>query len=210
MKILVIEDEQELAEKMTAFLTGQGYCSETAATYQQALEKLESNPFDCILLDMTIQGDDGPKILEVIKSQNKENSVVMISTKGSRENKSINLADISEKVHTMLRRKEFGNDNIVQINGLSIDVFTRKAQIEDKEIHFTNKEIDLLLYLIGNRNRIVSKNALAEYLSGKKPESENNYDIIYAHIKNLKKKLHEAGCEKYLRTIYGSGYKWES
>jgi len=79
-----------------------------------------------------------------------------------------------------------------------------KTQISPK------KKSTLLLFLIGNNNKVLSKGAIAEHLSGDMADMLDNHDFIYAHIKNLKKKLHKAGSGDYIRTIYGLGYKWEN
>ena len=77
-------------------------------------------------------------------------------------------------------------------------------------VDVTRKEYDLLLFLLSNKNRVVSKNAIAEHLSGDMAEVFDNFDFIYAHMKNLKKKLNESGCNDYIKTVYGLGYKFEA
>jgi DNA-binding response OmpR family regulator len=80
--------------------------------------------------------------------------------------------------------------------------------VSGREVELTRKEYDLLVFLIANKNRVVSKNAIAEHLSGDDAELLDKFDFIYSHIKNLKKKLTEAGCEDYIKTVYGLGYKF--
>jgi len=65
------------------------------------------------------------------------------------------------------------------------------------------------LYLASNKNRVISKNAIAEHLSGEQAMSYDNLDFIYSHMKNLKRKLAQAGCSDYIRSLYGMGYKFE-
>ena len=103
----------------------------------------------------------------------------------------------------------FGNANVVHQNDLQIDLLGKTVKFKNHPIELTKKEFDLLLYFIGNKNRVISKSTLAEHLSGDFADMLDNHDFVYAHIKNLKKKLNEAGCENYLKTVYGTGYKWE-
>jgi DNA-binding response OmpR family regulator len=112
-------------------------------------------------------------------------------------------------VYSIIRRKQFDNTNIIQQNELTIDLLAKTASANNKPIILTKKEFDLLLYFIGNKNRVLSKSTLAEHLSGDFADMLDNHDFVYAHVKNLKKKLSEAGCETYLKTVYGTGYKWE-
>jgi DNA-binding response OmpR family regulator len=82
--------------------------------------------------------------------------------------------------------------------------------VNDKEIDLTRMEYALLVFLIANKNRVVSKNAIAEHLSGDDAELLDKFDFIYSHMKNLKRKLTEAGSEDYIKTVYGLGYKFSA
>ena len=118
-------------------------------------------------------------------------------------------SELLARIHSVIRRKQFNNSNVIRQKELSIDLLAKTVQVNDVSISLTKKEYDLLLFFIGNKNRVISKNALAEHLSGDVADMFDNHDFVYAHVKNLKKKLAEAGYGNYLKTIYGTGYKWE-
>ena len=109
----------------------------------------------------------------------------------------------------MIRRRRFDGNKVVVLNEISIDTVAKTVYIYNNKVDLTRKEYDLLLYLATNKNRVISKNAIAEHLSGDEADIFDNFDFIYAHIKNLKKKLTIAGCEDYIKSIYGMGYKFE-
>tara|TARA_R110002050_G_scaffold164812_1_gene294965 strand:+ start:692 stop:1366 length:675 start_codon:yes stop_codon:yes gene_type:complete len=223
MKILIVEDEKELAADMIKYLSGENYLCEVAATYEQASSKIWSYNYDCILLDLMLPGGSGLQLLELLKQENRQEGVIIISAKNSIEDKVRGLqigaddylakpfhhSELSARIHSIVRRKQFNSQNTIEHNELSIDLLAKTVKIEQREILLTKKEYSLLLFFISNKNRVISKSALAEHLSGDIADMFDNHDFIYAHIKNLKKKLADAGCCNYLKTVYGTGYKWE-
>ncbi|MES2518188.1 MAG: response regulator transcription factor [Bacteroidota bacterium] len=224
MKILIIEDEPELAQSIAEYLQSENYLCEFAVTFSEALEKVTTYEYNCILLDLMLPGGDGMKILEELKKQDKQDGVIIISAKNALEDKikglhlgaddylskPFHLSELAARIYSVIRRRQFTNANVVQQNELQIDLLAKTVSIHNNPVILTKKEFDLLLYFIGNKNRVISKNALAEHLSGDFADMLDNYDFVYAHIKNLKKKLTEAGCDNYLKTVYGTGYKWEN
>lgn len=224
MKILIIEDEEALAESIATYLTAQNYICEYASTAQEAIEKISIYNYDCILLDIMLPDGNGLQILEEIKKLGKQDGVIIISAKNAVEDKiaglqigaddylskPFHLSELTARVYSIIRRKQFGNSNIVKQNELEIDILAKTVLVNNKPVVLTKKEFDLLIYFIGNKNRVLSKSTLAEHLSGDFADMLDNHDFVYAHVKNLKKKLNDAGCEQYLKTVYGTGYKWES
>ena len=223
MKLLIIEDEPALSKSIAAYLAGESYLCEFADTFAKALEKIALYSYDCILLDLMLPCGSGLKILEELKRQNKADGVIIISAKNALEDKiqglqigaddylakPFHLSELTARIHAVIRRKQFGHSNLIKQNELEIDLLAKSVQVKEMPVLLTKKELDLLLYFIGNKNRVISKAALAEHLSGDLADMLDSHDFVYAHIKNLKKKLHEAGCDSYLKTIYGVGYKWE-
>ena len=223
MKILIIEDEKELAKDITQYLKNENYLCELAADYQEAMEKIYAYEYDCILLDLMLPGGDGLSILTELKKQNKQDGVIIISAKNSLEDKVAGLklgaddylakpfhqAELAARIHSLIRRKQFDSNNIITQNELTIDIQSKTVTIEETTVNLTKKEYDLLLFFIGNKNRVLSKGALAEHLSGDLADMFDNHDFVYAHVKNLKRKLKESGYGGYLKTVYGTGYKWE-
>lgn len=223
MKILIIEDEKELAHNIAVYLSDENYLCEFAETFQQAIEKVNAYNYDCILLDLMLPGGSGLKILEVLKQENKQDGVIIISAKDSLQDKiaglqigaddylakPFHLSELAARIYSVIRRKQFGNSNIIRLNELQIDLLAKTVHVNQEPVVLTKKEFDLLLLFIGNKNRVLSKSALAEHLSGDIADMLDNHDFVYAHIKNMKKKLVDAGYQNYLKTIYGTGYKWE-
>jgi len=223
MKILIVEDELALAQSISEYLSDENYLCEFAATFDQALDKIQTYQYDCILLDMMLPGGDGMKILETLKKQDKQDGVIIISAKDALDDKikglqigaddyltkPFHLSELAARIYSVIRRKQFGNSNIIRQNELYIDLPAKTCSVGDVPVTLTKKEFDLLLYFIGNKNRVISKSTLAEHLSGDFADMLDNHDFVYAHIKNLKKKFSEAGCDNYLKTVYGTGYKWE-
>ncbi len=223
MKILIIEDENELADSISDYLSEENYLCEFARTFNQALKKIESFHYDCILLDIMLPDGNGMNILEELKRQDKQDGVIIISAKNALDDKikglqigaddyltkPFHLSELAARIYSVIRRKQFGNSNTVRQNELEIDLLAKSISVHNHPVILTKKEFDLLLYFIGNKNRVISKSTLAEHLSGDFADMLDNHDFVYAHIKNLKKKLNEAGCDNYLKTVYGTGYKWE-
>jgi len=223
MKILIIEDETELAKSIAEYLSEENYLCEFASTFAEAIHKIEMFQYDCILLDIMLPDGNGLKILEELKSQNKQDGVIIISAKNALDDKikglqlgaddyltkPFHLSELMARIYSIIRRKQFNNSNMVTQNELQIDLLAKSVSINDEIISLTKKEFDLLIYFIGNKNKVISKSTLAEHLSGDFADMLDNHDFVYAHVKNLKKKLYDAGCDHYLKTVYGTGYKWE-
>ncbi len=223
MKILIVEDEKELALDIVKYLSVQDYLCEVAENYNQADDKISIYQYDCILLDLMLPDGSGLALLEMLKRENKQDGVIIISAKNSIEDKvkgleigaddylakPFHLSELSARIHSIIRRKQFNSSNIIQQNEITIDLLGKTVKVNEIEISLTKKELDLLLFFIGNKNRVISKNALAEHLSGDIADMFDNHDFVYAHVKNLKRKLTEAGYDNYIKTIYGTGYKWE-
>jgi DNA-binding response OmpR family regulator len=223
MKLLIVEDEKELSKSIVAYLKGENYLCEVAADFKTALEKTESFDYDCVLLDITLPDGNGLNVLKELKADNKTDGVIIISAKNSTDDriaglnlgaddylaKPFHLSELSARIAAVIRRRRFGGNKILVLNELTIDTLAKTISVNGKGVDLTRKEYDLLLYLVSNKNRVVSKNAIAEHLSGDEADVFDNFDFIYAHMKNLKKKLVQAGCTDYIKSVYGMGYKFD-
>ena len=222
MKILIIEDEPSLAQSMAYYLTEQDYLCELATTFDDAMDKILLYDYDCILLDLMLPGGDGLDLLTHLRKINRQTAVLIISAKGALDekikgfrtgaddylSKPFHLPELSARIYALIRRSLYDGSNIVRSNGLEIDLLKREVTANGSPIMLTKTEYDLLLFLIGNKNRVISKNALAEHLSGDMADMLDNHDFVYAHIKNLKGKLNKAYGAESIKTVYGMGYKW--
>jgi DNA-binding response OmpR family regulator len=222
MKILIIEDEEGLRESIEEYFTEAGNICETAADYHTAMTKVELYRYDCILLDITLPGGSGISILKTLKENNYTDGVLIISAKNSLDDrlegldlgaddylvKPFHLSELKARVSAIIRRKMYNGNNLLVFNEISIDLQAKTVKVNDKPLKFTRKELDLLLYFIANKGKVISKNAIAEHLWGDGIDLANNFDFIYSHIKNIRKKLVEAGGNDYIQAAYGMGYKF--
>lgn len=222
MKLLIIEDERELSDSIVAYLSSENYLCEQAFTCDEAKEKVELYDYDCVLLDLMLPGGNGLDILRNIRNKNNPVGVIIVSAKDSLEDKvrgleigaddylakPFHLPELSMRIYAIIRRKEFSANNVLQSNGITINLLSKTVHINNKTVLLTRTEYELLLFLIGNKNKVISKGAMAEHLSGDMVDMLDNHDFVYTHIKNLKAKLAEAGCKDCIKNVYGTGYKW--
>jgi DNA-binding response OmpR family regulator len=222
LKILVIEDEQGLRENITAYLNADGMISESCDSLDTALAKLANYQYDCILLDIGLPDGDGFAVLDHLKEQGKMEAVLIISARNSLDDKlkglnigaddyltkPFHLAELKARLMAVFRRKTLNTNSKLVFNEIAIDVLGRNVEVNGEPIILTKKEYDMLLYFLANKGRVISKNAIAEHLWGDEMDMHDNFDFIYTHIKNLRKKLIDAGSADYLKSIYGIGYKF--
>src|ERR1035437_10046367 len=207
MKILIIEDERVLAESIETYLSESGFICQIASTISDALEKISFYDYDCILLDLMLPDGDGFKVLKALKQNAKTDGVIIISAKDMLATrieglnlgaddflaKPFHLSELLARVHAVVRRKMFNGIPVISFNEIEIDLNAKSVRVNSKDIDLTRKEYDLMLYLFGNRNKVLSKAAIAEHLSGDMADMLDSHDFVYAHMKNLKKKLNENG-----------------
>lgn len=220
MKILIIEDEKELSTSISSYLTTQDYSCDTAADYNEALYKTETFDYDCILLDISLPGGNGLKILEILKDNDKSDGVLIISAKNSLDDKIMglnlgaddylskpfHLSELSARIAAIIRRKNFDGNDLIKFNNLTIDTQSKEIRVNETPVTLTKKEYELLVYFVSNKRKVISKEAIARHLWG--DDMAANFDFIYTHIKNLRKKLSDAGDADYIKSIYGMGYKF--
>jgi DNA-binding response OmpR family regulator len=222
LKILIIEDEEGLRDSIEEYFTGDGNICETAKTYQAALGKINLYRYDCILLDITLPDGNGMDVLKTLKQNNHPDGVLIISAKNSLDDrldglnlgaddylvKPFHLSELKARVTAIIRRKTFNGSNQLLFNEIAIDLLAKEAKVGDTALKLTRKEYALLLYFIANKGKVVSKNAIAEHLWGDGIDLSDNFDFIYSHIKNVRRKLVDSGCKDYIQAAYGMGYKF--
>lgn len=223
MKILVIEDEIELAKDIVNYLEKEHYHCEIASDFSTAKDKIYHYQYDCVLLDLMLPGGDGFDLLEYLRSLNKQDGVIVISAKNTLDDKikGLNIgaddylakpfhhSELAARIQSVVRRKHYSPSNLILQKEIAVDLLSKTVKVKGELIVLTKKEYDLLLFFIGNKNRVLSKGALAEHLSGDFADMFDSHDFVYAHVKNLKRKLNEKNYGGYLKTFYGTGYKWE-
>ena len=221
MKILIAEDERELQKSIATYLSRDANLCETASDYHEASEKLEMYEYDIVILDVNLLTGSGLNLLRRLKEHKKKCGVIIISANNSLDNKlegldlgaddyitkPFHLAELNSRIKAVLRRGQFGGSDSITFHEIRLDTLSRSAYIHDKSMALTRKEYDLLLFFITNKGRVLSKAIIAEHLWGDDSDLLDNFDFIYVHINNLRKKLTSEGA-KYIQTAYGSGYKF--
>jgi len=221
MKYLIAEDELDLQQSIVTYLQRDGHVCEVASDFHEASEKVNMYDYDLIILDINLISGSGIDILKILRKENKRSGVIIISANNSLNDKlegldlgaddyitkPFHLAELNSRITAVLRRGKFGGDERIEFNEISIDTKSRTAYIDGKSMALTKKEYDLLVFFISNKGRVLSKEIIAEHLWGDHSDLLDNFDFIYVHINNLRKKLTSAGA-KYIKTAYGSGYKF--
>jgi DNA-binding response OmpR family regulator len=224
MKILIIEDHLELARNIHDFLCGENYICELCHTIGEAREKLAIFQYDCILLDIGLPDGNGISLLNSIRSEHTPSNILIISAKNALDDKIIglekgaddyltkpfHLAELHARIRAIYRRKNLGGAHIVRFNEISLNTDTLEARVGDALLDTTRKEFDLLLYFLVNKNRVLSRQSIAAHLWGDYTDNLANFDFVYQHVKNLRRKIGSAGGKDYITTVYGLGYKFKT
>ena len=221
MKILIVEDEPALRELIQRSLEKERYITEVAPDYDTAIEKVEVYDYDCILLDIMLPGGNGLDLLKHLKDLRKKENVIVISAKDSLEDKILglelgaddylskpfHLAELNARVKSVLRRKHRDGEHAIVLGNVRLLPDSFQVWINNEQLELSRKEYDILHYFMNRPNRMVNKNTLAESVWGDHIDQVDNFDFIYAQIKNLRKKLknHQASIE--IKAVYGFGYK---
>ena len=221
MKILIIEDEPSLREVMQRALEQERYIVETAATYAEADARIAAYSYDCILLDIMLPDGSGLRLLEHIKHLRRRDNVIIISARDSLDDKVEGLelgaddylpkpfhtAELLARIRSVLRRGRSGGDLTLTVGNVSLDVDKARVTVDGREVALLKKEFDILLYLMQRPNHLVDKAVLAEAVWGDHADDADNFQFVYAQVKNLRRKMAEAGATAEMKSVYGFGYK---
>lgn len=221
MKLLIIEDEESLRDMMASTLRKEGNVVETAEDYNSAMEKLEVYTYDCALLDIMLPGGSGLDILSHIKKANKKLNVIIISAKDSIDDKvaglelgaddylakPFHLAELSARIRSVARRSMADGDFCFTFGNVVLEPETGRVKIAGVETELLKKEFDILKYFIQRPNHLIDKAVLAEAVWGDHIDQSDNFQFVYAQVKNLRKKLDESGADIEIKAVYGFGYK---
>ncbi len=222
MKILIVEDEKALLSTVGNFLTKQSYICELAENFQTADQKVSIYEYDIILLDITLPDGNGLQLLKTIQKYNSKAGVIIISAKNSLDDKingldlgaddyitkPFELAELNSRIKALIRRRQFNGSSLVAFNEIEINTDSKEVTVKGNKIVLTKKEYDLLLFFIVNRNRVLTKEAIAEHLWQDNIDLADNFDFVYTHINAVRKKIKQAGGNDYIKTQYAMGYKF--
>lgn len=222
MKILIVEDDNDLREITTHSLEKERYVVSQAPDYRTALQKIEDYDYDCILLDIMLPDGNGLDLLAELHAQGKHTNVIILSAKDSLEDKvngldlgaddylpkPFHLAELHARIKSLFRRKLREGERKLQVGNVELFPDDFRVMVQGKEIELNRKEYDILNYFMSRPGRLVNKNTLAESVWGDHTDQVDNFDFIYAQIKNLRKRLKDAGATPELKSVYGFGYKF--
>ena len=222
MKILIIEDERALQESILKYLEHQGFICEAVSDFMKGKEKVRQFVYDCIVVDIGLPYGNGLDIIKELKYMESKAGIIIISAKNRLEDKlngldlgaddylakPFYLSELTARINAIIRRRNFEGNKVITFHEIKLEAEARRVTVNDKPIDLTDKEYQLLEYFIANQRRTLTKGAIAEHIWGDEYLHVSNFDFIYSHIKNLRKKLIDAGSEDYIKTEYRTGYRF--
>ncbi len=222
MKLLIVEDDQELLRSMLRYFDSFGFRVDHAKKIQEATVLINSFSYDCMVLDLNLPDGNGLDLLNKFKAKDASGGVLILSANDALEDKlngldlgaddyltkPFHLSELNARVRSIVRRNKSGGTNHLIIENLKIDFSANEVTVSGNSVHLTKKEYDLLIYFVNNKNRVLTKQSIVDYIWGDFLDQSNSSEVIYAHLKNLRKKLIQAGCKDYIKTVHGIGYKF--
>jgi DNA-binding response OmpR family regulator len=222
MKILIVEDEIDLSSSIAFYLRQEKFNCEAVLTYEDAVEKINLYNYDVIVVDITLPDGNGLELIKELKKNRSKSGIIIISAKHALDDKitgleigaddyltkPFHLSELNARIKSIIRRRDFDGNNEIILDELKINPEVSTVLVNDQALILTRKEYDLLLFFLANKNRVLSKESIAEHLWGDDIDMVDSYDFLYSHIKNLRKKIIEKGGKDYIQTVYGIGYKF--
>ncbi len=224
MKILIVEDEKNLLETVTVFLQKEGFVCEMADSYFAAEDKLAVFDYDIIILDIALPDGNGLDLLRKIKVSDNSAGILIVSSRNSLDDKLVgldlgaddyitkpfHLSELNSRIRAVLRRRKFNGTKELVFREFRLLPEQWEAFVGDKKLQLTPKEYELLLYFVTNKNRVLTRQSIAEHLWGDYMDMADRFDFVYTHLNNLRKKIRRSGGSDYIKTVYGIGYKMEA
>jgi DNA-binding response OmpR family regulator len=222
MKILIVEDERQLLDSMMTFLKESGLTCDKAMNLAEAIEKINNFEYDCIVLDIGLPDGSGLKVIEEMSSKENQTAIVIVSARNELNDrlaglnigaddyitKPFYMPELVARIKSVVRRRSFQEKKDITFHELRVIPDEMQMFVSDKMVSLTKKEHELLLYMINNQNKVLTKESIAEHLWGDHADIADSFDFIYSHIKNLRKKIIDNGGNDYLKSVYGVGYKF--
>jgi DNA-binding response OmpR family regulator len=221
MKILLIEDETELGLSVQNLLKKEGFKVEWVVNYFQAEEKINLYTYDCLLVDITLPDGSGLDIIRKLKERDADPGIIIITARDTINDrvegldlgaddyitKPFHLAELNSRVKALMRRRKYSGQKEITFGNMRISPESFQAFVLQEDLNLTRKEFDLLLFLVLNRSRVITRESIAEHLWGDYIDVSDSYDFIYSHVKNLRKKIVDKGGQDFIQNVYGIGYK---
>lgn len=221
MKLLIIEEIKGSSRPLLQYLRREGFLYDLSPIRVDLPDRVDLSGYDCILINCTASDAPGIGILHTLKKMDYSGGIIFLSVQDTPEariaglnagaddylSQPVHLGELNARILTLIRRRNFTGSPLLMTGGLSIDLPGKTVFVRGSPLDLTRKEFDLLLFLASHPGKIMSKEAIATNLAEEK-DIHDNVDFVYAHIKNLKKKLAAAGCPGYITSVYGMGYKF--
>ena len=217
MKLLIIEDEKQVADNLKEGLEQHRFSVDVAYKGEDGYDLVHEFDYDIIILDLMLSDMDGEKLCEKIRKEGVESFVLMLTAKKQLGNiveglncgaddyltKPFEFTELLARIRALLRRASKNKINILSCRDISMDLDKEQIFVGEKEIKLTKKEFMIMEYLLRNKGQLLSRNQLLEHAWDKSVDIFTN--VVDTHIKNLRKKLGRSG--DIIKTIYGSGYR---
>lgn len=221
MKILLIEDEKELAKSIVEFLGKENYTIDISHKFSDADEKISLYEYDCALVDLMLPDGTGLDLVKKLKKIQPKCGIIIITAKNTLDDKltgldlgaddyltkPFHLAELNARIKSVIRRRNFDGNNEIVFNEIVVDTEKREVKVNENIVELTRREFEILLFFLSNKERVLTKEAIVEHIWGDDANTFDNFDFVYTHIKNLRKKIVEQGSKDYIKAIYGVGYK---
>ncbi len=221
-KILIVDDEPILRKGLKFSLAQEDYDIDTASNGKEALEMIQNNKYNLVVLDLMIPEINGIDVCKAVRKDNNTVPIIMLTAKGDDESKILgldagaddyiskpfNVLELKARIKAVLRRvkpNHNGSSSVMEFNSFKINTFGRKVIFEDREITLTAKEFDLLLLLVMNENKVFSREYLLEEIWGY--EYFGDVRTVDVHIRRLREKIElDSSNPMYIKTKWGTGY----
>ncbi len=220
MKLLIVEDEKGLSASIVKFLAKDNYAIDVAYNFEDAEYLINTIEYECALIDLMLPDGSGFDLVKLLKNQQPSCGIIILTAKDTLDDKlqglnfgaddyitkPFHLAELNARLKSLIRRMYFNGKNEIYINEISIIPGKREVRVNDQIVHLTKREYDILMFLISNTERVLTKETIVEHIWGDDSNTFDNFDFVYTHIKNLRKKLIDSGANDYIKSIYGIGY----
>ena len=219
-RILIVDDDANIAELISLYLMKECYETMIVGDGEEALKRFPEFKPNLVLLDLMLPGMDGYQVCRELRSSSQV-PIIMLSAKGEIFDKVLglelgaddylpkpfHLVELNARIKSVIRRHQHDGEIDIRQGNVRIEPDKYRVFVNDQEVELNRKEYDILLYFINRPGRLINKNTLAESVWGDHIDQVDNFDFIYAQIKNLRKKLKDSGANIEIKAVYGFGYK---